>query len=74
MDSQKDDKNRQTSYMYDEFGRSKKTTYADGRWEEGSLNWVSAPSTASYCVTQTSSTDPTVKTYFDALDRVVRKS
>lgn len=65
------------STQYDGFGRSKREDYPDGTWTETQYLFCDStsncPNNALYFVTHTASTGPPVTTYFDLLDREVRK-
>jgi len=64
-----DFRNRTTSYSYDTWGNLTKTSYPDGSWESKETKWGGV---GLYCVTETSSTEPSKVTHYDAANHVLR--
>ena len=72
MDWSKNHRNQQTNYSYDDFGRQTQSEDALGLTTSTSYTWENAATGGIYCVSQTSTGQPSQKAWYDAFGREVR--
>ncbi len=72
MDWSKNHRNQQTNYSYDAFGRQTQSEDALGLTTNTSYTWENAATGGIYCVSQTSTGQPSQKAWYDAFGREVR--
>ncbi|MCM1296915.1 MAG: FG-GAP-like repeat-containing protein, partial [Muribaculaceae bacterium] len=73
IDKSTDIRGNITTYEYDTFGRQKKINNPDGTQQTLEYTWETTDNGRIYSITETTTGSPTVKKYYDALNREVRK-